>query len=204
MEETHWRGCKVWISVKVQFVYPTGKSPGTLMPALAPPEQLHWKVHQHSPGHIGRQSDGRECSPYVRERQIWGPWVEMPSDRVWVLPEKLSRSSCRLIQPPIALPITCHWHYRQVTCARSPWHMTLGLGSPALKKEGEQAKAQAGNVDPFLGVLMPELQNQTSAIQNSVTIFSVSSLQRDIQGSVGCGNIIHWGQSIHTAAEQGS
>lgn len=82
--------------------------------------------------------------------------------------------------------------------------MTLVLGSPALKKEGEQAKAQAGNVDPFLGVLTPELQNQTSAIQNSVTIFSVSSLQKDIQGSVGCRNIIHRGQSIHTAAEQGS
>ena len=68
--------------------------------------------------------------------------------------------------------------------------MTLGLGSPALKKKGELAKAQAGNFGLFLGMLTSELQNQISAVQNSMTIFSVSSLQKDVQGSVGCGNII--------------
>lgn len=69
--------------------------------------------------------------------------------------------------------------------------MTLALGPPALKKkEAELAKAQAGNVGPLLGMLTPELQKQISTVQNSMTIFSASSLQKDIQGSVGCGNII--------------
>lgn len=66
--------------------------------------------------------------------------------------------------------------------------MTLALGPPALKKkEAELAKAQTGNVGPLLGMLTPE---QMSTVQNSMTIFSASSLQKDIQGSVGCGNII--------------
>lgn len=162
----------------------------------------------NSPGHTGRQSDGRGCSPYVRGRACtdmvslgWNVlWQSLSASRetLQIFLHANTASHCPPHHPALTLPALTlpSSDMCQISLTDNP-----GPGISCTEEERRWASQSTGRKHwPSSGNAHTRVP-KPNAVQNSVTIFSVSSLQKDFWGSVGCGNIIQWQQQSKAASK---